>query len=191
MRAALVVGHGVNLIDDQGPRRSQHFARSRGGQQDEQRFRRGHQNVRRVLPHALTFGGGRVSGAHRGADFRQRNSLRASQRSDAFERSFEVLANIVAQGFERRDVDHLGLVGQLAQAGLAHQIVNRGEECRERFSGAGGRGNQNVAAGADLRPAELLRLRRRGEASLEPFADQGIERSERHRFDRTIRVTLW
>ena len=39
MRAALVVRHRVNLVDDHGPRGAQHLARPFGRQQDVQRFR--------------------------------------------------------------------------------------------------------------------------------------------------------
>ena len=76
VRAALVVGHGVDLVDDQRAHRREHLARPFGRQQDVERLRRGHQNVRRFLAHPLAFGGGCVAGAHRGADGRERDPLR-------------------------------------------------------------------------------------------------------------------
>ena len=53
MRAALVVGHGVNLVDDDGADVSQRQPAALGGQQNEQRLRRRHQDVRRMLQHLL------------------------------------------------------------------------------------------------------------------------------------------
>ena len=50
--AALVARDRMNLIDDHRARRAQHFPAGFGGEQNVQRLRRGHDDVRRTLPHA-------------------------------------------------------------------------------------------------------------------------------------------
>jgi hypothetical protein len=97
---------------------------------------------------------------------------------DFRERHFQVDVDIVAERLERRDVDDFGLVGQRAEAGGAHQAVEAEQEGGQRFAGAGGRGDQDVVARADLRPAEHLRFGGGGEALGEPVADQGVELGE-------------
>ena len=47
VRAALIVGDGVDLVDDQRADLGEHLARLRGGQQDEERLGRGDQDVGR------------------------------------------------------------------------------------------------------------------------------------------------
>jgi hypothetical protein len=67
MGSALVVGEGVDFIDDDGVDVAQSFAAAGGGEQDVERLRSGDQNVRRQLQHAGTVAGGSVSGADHGA----------------------------------------------------------------------------------------------------------------------------
>ena len=70
MSAALVVGHGVDLVDDNGADAGEIGARFFRGEQDEEGFRRGDQDVGRLLEHGAALGGQRVAGAHGGADRR-------------------------------------------------------------------------------------------------------------------------
>ncbi len=55
---------------------------------------------------------------------------------------------------------------------LAHQAVDADEKRRQRFAGAGGRGDQRGAAGENLGPALLLRLGGRAELREEPLRNQ-------------------
>ena len=71
---------------------------------------------------------------------------------------FEVLANVVAQRFQRRHVDNARFVRQRAGAGFAHQLIEADQKCRECFAGPGGRGDQDIVAAADRRPALDLRF---------------------------------
>ena len=112
MRATLVVGHGVDFIHNHGAGRTQHASRAFRGQQNVQRFRRSDQNVGRPLAHLLAFPHGRVAGAHGGADGREQDSLFSGQRGDFGERRVQIFADIVAERFERRDVDDRSLVGK-------------------------------------------------------------------------------
>ena len=87
--------------------------------------------------------------------------------------------DVVAERLERRDVDDFGLVGEGSEAGAANERVDADEERRQRFAGAGGRGDQDVAAVADERPALDLRLGRGAQSRGKPFGNQGIERRQR------------
>ena len=104
MRPALVIGHRVNFIDDQGAHRSQHLARFFRGQQNIERLGRGHQNMRRFLAHFLALGCRGIAGANGGADRRERDAFLACQFSDLTERHVEILVHVVAERFERRNI---------------------------------------------------------------------------------------
>ena len=149
------------------------------GQQDVERFRRGDQNVRRAPQHGAALVHQRVAGAHGHADFRHQQAALAGLLQDFAERDLEIFLNVVAQRLERRDVEDFGCVCELAGQRLAHQAVNAGQERRQRFSRAGGRGNERGAARQDVRPARFLRLGGRGEALEEPLAHDGVRPIER------------
>ncbi len=160
MGATLVVGHGVNFIDNDGARRAQHAPRAFSRQQNEERFGCRDQNVGRTLAHLLAFPHGRVAGAHGGADGREENSLFGGQRGDFGERRIQILADIVAERFERRDVDDGGFIGKRTVARGPDEAVQADQERRERFAGSGGGGDQDVVSGADFGPSEDLRFGR-------------------------------
>ena len=119
MRAALRSGDGVNFVEDQRLHVAQHFAAAFGSEQDEERFGRGDQNVRRVLHHLQALGRGRVAGADGGADRREQNSLFGGEIGDAGQRDVEILLNVVREGLQWRDVENLGVIAELAGAGLS------------------------------------------------------------------------
>ena len=161
----------MNLVDDDRPRRRQHFAAGFGTEQDVQRFRRGHDDVRRRPAHTLALAGRRVAGAHPGADLHLRQPAPLQGLADAGERGFEVALNVVGQCLQRRDVDDLRLVRETA----VHPLSDQGIYCREkggkRLAGPGRCGNQGMLARLDRRPCFGLRGGRRGKAALEPFGD--------------------
>jgi hypothetical protein len=68
--AALVVGDGVDFVDDDGADVAQMFPRLARGEQKVERLRRRDQDVRRVAQHAGALDGQRVAGADAGADGR-------------------------------------------------------------------------------------------------------------------------
>ncbi|CAJ3327660.1 Uncharacterised protein [Burkholderia pseudomallei] len=181
MAAALGVRERVDFVDDHGARAREHAPARFGRQQHVQRFRGRDENVRRVLAMRDALGLGRVAGAHGGADLRHRQPAPRDFGGDAGERRFEVHVNVVRQRFQRRHVDDERLVGQRAimRERVAHEIVERGQECGERLAGARRRGDERRAAGLDVRPRERLRAGGRGERVGEPGGDDGVERVER------------
>ena len=114
MRAALVRRHRMNLVDDNRGDACEKRPRLLGRQQDVQRLRRRYEHVRRLSQHALALGGGRIAGAHGGANRRHRQALGSSEGGQRGERFLQVLADVVGEGLERRDVHHQRLLGQRA-----------------------------------------------------------------------------
>src|SRR4029078_11991146 len=180
MRAALAGGHGVDLVHDHCARGLEHGAARVGAEQDVERLRRGHHDMRRKLSRALTLGLGRVAGPHPGADYDIGQSLRAKRLADAGERNVEIAVDIVRQGLEWRDIDDLRLVTEPSLETLAHQAVDGAMEGGERLAGAGWRSDQHVAADLDGGPGISLRGRRRGETLVKPRADRRGEEGGRH-----------
>ena len=174
MRAALVVGHGVDLVDDDGADAGEIGAGFFRGEQDEEGFRRGDEDVRRLLEHGAALGGQRVAGADGGADGRAEIAALEGEFLDLLQWLFEILADVVGERFERRDVDDFGVRLEFAGERLAEELVDADKEGGECFAGAGGRGDQRGPRGEDGRPAFDLRLGGGAEAGEKPLLNDGV-----------------
>ena len=175
--AAFTGGYGVDFVDDHRARSAEHFAPGLGAEQHVQRFRGGHQNVRRAFAHGGAVFLRGVAGAHGGGDLQLRQAHLAQLLGDPRQRVLQVDADVVGQRLERRNVDHQGFVPQAVgvfQAAL-DQIVEYGEERGKGFAGARGRGDQRRAALADQRPCARLGGGDRREGAAEPGADGGVK----------------
>ena len=175
MRAALVARHRVDLVhDDRAHVREPAPARFRG-EQDEERLGGGHHDVRRPAAGLAPLVRGGVAGAERGADLRRGQPRGGRGRGQLRERLVQVPPHVVREGLERRDIEDVGAGLQPSLDGAAEEPVETGEEGRESLAGAGGRREEDVAAGRDQRPG--LRLYRGGlvEPSPEPCLDDGVE----------------
>ena len=181
MRSALVVGDGVNFIDNHRLNIAQNRAALIRGQQNVKRLRRGDQNVRRPLQHGAPLGHQRVAGADRGANLRHQQPALARHRENFPQRHLKIFLNVVAQRLQRRNVEDFGAVRQIARQRLAHQPINAGEKCSQRFARARGRGDQRGAPGQNVRPALLLRLGRRAKPLHKPLRHQRMGPGQRGR----------
>ena len=139
MCAALVVCHGMDFIDNHGFHVPQNRAAFLGGEKDVQRLGSSHQNMRRPLQHGAALVHQRVPGAHRGANLRHQQTALPRHLQDFSERDFQVFLNVVAQSFQRRDVEDFSPVVQIARQRLAHQAINAGQKCGEGLARTGGR----------------------------------------------------
>jgi len=78
-----------------------------------------------------------VAGAYRGANFGHEHAALFRELQDFAERGLEVFLNVVAKGFEWRDVEYFGAVGQISGQGLrtseSMQIRKRRGSCRSRW----------------------------------------------------------
>ncbi len=176
--AALVAGHGVDLVDDHLADRGERPAPLLAREEQVERLGGGDENVGRALQHGLAARRGRVPGADRGADGGEAQPCRPGRLLQGGERLAQVLLDVVREGLERRDVEDAGLVGERPLEPLAEERVETGEEGGEGLARPRGRGDQDVAAGLDLRPARGLRLGGGAEAGLEPARDQRVEAGE-------------
>ena len=96
MSAALVVGDGVDFVDDYGLDIPQNRPALLRCKQDVERFRRRDQNVRRTLQHSPALVHKRVAGADRGANLGHQQPTLARHLQDFPQRNFEVLLDVVA-----------------------------------------------------------------------------------------------
>ena len=178
MRAALVAGDRVNLVDDDRLHPRERLATLHGGEQDEQRLGRGDQDVRRMLREPRAFADRRVAGARRDLDIGKLDAFLGGARGQLTERRFEVAMDIVRERLERRDVEDLGPRFERAFEPSPDQLIEAHQERGERLARAGRRGDQHIFARRDSRPAIELRFGRRTKALPEPTADQRMERFE-------------
>src|ERR1700730_1299841 len=179
MGAPLVVGHGVDLVDDDGLNIMQDRAAALRGEENVERFRRGDENVRWPLQHGAALVHQGVAGADRGPNLGHEQAALARQLQNFAEWDLEVFLYVVAQRLERGDIQHFGAVAQIAGQRLAHETVNAGQEGGERLARAGRGGDERGSPGQDVRPALLLRLSRGAELLDEPLRYERMSPSER------------
>src|SRR5271156_755084 len=183
MRAALVAGERMEFVDDDVADGGEFFAELRRGQQDEQGFGRRHENMRRPPEHRSALAGGGIARAQAGADSRKIESRLGADVAHAMQRLLEIETDVVGERLQRRNVKDRYFVAEIVARRIEHQAVNRPHESGERLAAAGRRAQQNVEAlgvrGADYRPSEVLRARRRIEAPLKPGANRRMEVVER------------
>jgi hypothetical protein len=125
---------GVNLVDDDGPRRPQHLTAALGGEQQIERFGRRHQDMWRRSQHRRPLGRGRVAGPHSSRDARNLQTRGFRQMPQRAPRFSEVLMDIRAQCLERRYVDDAYGIRQRRLRALADEVVNRRQKSRERLA---------------------------------------------------------
>jgi hypothetical protein len=178
VRSALRASDGVDLVDDDGTRGRKHFPARRGAEQDVERLGRRHHDVRRRARHSHPLGCGRIARSHPRADLHVRQPERTQLRADARERRREVPIDVVGERLQRRDVDDLRLILQLACEPFANEAVDGREKGGEGLAGPGGCSNEHVPVGANRRPG--LRLCRRGrfKGAAKPVRDGGMKRGE-------------
>ena len=179
--SALVPGHGVDLVDDDGAHLSEGGAAARCGHQQVEGLRGGDQEVGRAAGHRRPRRGRGVSGADLDPQRRCRHPQRGGHLGDLPQRHLEVLMDVDGQRLQRRDVDDLGdALHALPAGGGAVQLVDRGEEAGQGLARACGGGDQGRLAGRDVRPA--LGLRGGGtlrEPRFEPCPHRGMEEAHR------------
>src|SRR5438876_518193 len=104
------------------------------------------------------------------------------QSANSSEWFLKVFADVVAQRFERRDVNDLYFIRQIGLCALAEQRVERSEKRCQRFARTCRRGNQHMPAGLNWRPAAHLRLGWRSKRLLEPLGDCWMKLEGLHEF---------
>ena len=179
MRAAFVVCHGVYFIHNQGLNVAQQGAALLRRQQDVKRLGGRDEYVRRARQHCPALRHQGVAGAHGGADGRHQRPSLACQRGDFAQRDFQILANVVAQRLEGRNIKDFRAILEPTAQGLSNQPIDAGEERGRRLAGAGGRADQSGFACQNGRPALLLRFRGRAKPTREPLLNERMRPGER------------
>ena len=116
VRAATSADHGVDFVDDHRPDRAQQLAAALRREQQVERLRRRHQDVRRRAQHRRALGLRRVAGADGRGDAGAGSAVALGVLPDAAARLREVLVDVGAQRLQRRDVDDPDLIRQRAAA---------------------------------------------------------------------------
>jgi hypothetical protein len=179
MGAALVVGDGVDLVDDDGADSAEVFPALAGGKEDVERFWSGDEDVRRVAEHGGTLFGQGVAGADAGADLRAEETALHGEVLDLGQGGVKVFLDVVGESLERADVDDLGTGRELAGERGAEELVDADEEGGEGFAGASGRGDEGGVAPENAGPAVSLRLGGAAEFREEPLGRDGMRPGER------------
>src|SRR5919106_1044400 len=170
VRAALVAGQGVDLVEDDRLHRGEGGPRPFGGQVQVQRLGRGDEQVRGPADHHLPLPRGGIAGPHRDGDRCRFVAELPGHLGDLGERLLEVGVDVDGEGLQRAQVhDPSGALDGFAGLVGAVEGVDRGEEPGERLARAGGGADQRVPAGGDRRPAPALGLgRSAGKPPLKP-----------------------
>jgi hypothetical protein len=175
MATSFVAHQRVHFVDDDRTNLAEKAARALGRQHQVQRLGRGYENVRRGADDGGTSGRRCVAGTQGGPDGRQLQTELTRGDAQACKRSLEVLLNVGAQRFQRRDVNHLDAVFQLSSGRPSDERVQAREESRERLARARRRCDQRVTTRQDLGPTTCLRRRRRGERPIEPSPNRRMK----------------
>ena len=93
------------------------------------------------LEHLLALRHRRVAGADEYTEIRHQAPGRQRRLTDFSQRLLDDFLYVVAEGIQRRDVEHLRIVSNLTCNGLCEEVIDTGEKGRECLAGAGRRGN--------------------------------------------------
>ncbi len=155
---------------------AQHVRRTRIGDQQRNLFRRGDQNVGRLLALALALGMRRVAGARLDRD---------GQRHLA-NRRFQIARDIDGQRLERRDIKRVNAAGARAVLG---QFDEARQESGQRLAAAGGRDQQHaLALRRVVQDGQLMRPRRPA-ARRKPVEKNLRQKAHRRQLDLRGRTT--
>ncbi len=175
VRAALVPRHRVDLVHDDGAHVGEPAPARFRGEEDEERLRGGHHDVRRPAAGLAPLVRRGVAGAERGPDLRRGQPRGGGGRGQLPERFVQVPPYVIGQGLQRRDIEDVGAALELPLDGAAKEPVETGEEGSEGLAGAGGRREEDIAARRDQRPGSRLYRRGLVESSPEPLVDDRME----------------
>ena len=172
--AALVAGQRVHLIHDDGLHPAQRVP-CLGSQDEEQRLRRGDQDVRRLGRKPTPLVGAGVAGAHRHPDVRLAQPPALRNLTHPGQRRPQVALDVHGQRLQRGDVQHPAAQLRVGRGRAAGQPVQCPQERRQGLARPGRRDHQGVLAARDRRPRTRLRGRGLGERAGEPLPGQRAE----------------
>ena len=110
VRAPARADDRMDLVHYHGPNRAQQSAAALRREQQVERLRRGHQDVRRLAQDGRPFGLRGIAGPDRGGDARRFDAHRLGELADPAPRFGQVLVNVGAQRLQWRDIDDPDLI---------------------------------------------------------------------------------
>ena len=134
----------------------------------------------RPLEHLPALRHRRIAGADQHTEFRHQEPGRQGCLSYFNQRLLEVFLNVVAERFQRRDIQHVRMVVKFTRQGLLEEVIDTGEKGGEGLTGPGRRGDQHIATGLNGRPSLHLHIGRSTDARTKPVSDERVESGERH-----------
>ena len=132
------------------------------------------------LEHLLALRHRRVAGADQYTEFRHQEPGRQRCVTDFRQWMLQVFLYVVAEHFQRRDIQHLRVVSNLTCNGLCEEVIDTGEKGGERLTGTGRRSNQNISPRLNSLPSLSLDIGRCANLPIKPFGDEGVKERERH-----------
>src|SRR5262245_3856103 len=106
---------------------------------------------------------------------------RLQRGADFSQRFLEVFVNVIAERFQRGNVNDVGFILELSLHSEPEQRVQRCEKCGERLARTGWRGDERVRSRLNGGPAVFLRRCWRPELLLEPAGENGMKLEPVHR----------
>lgn len=100
--------------------------------------------------------------------------------ADLGKRLLEVLLNIVAQCFQRRDVQNLCMVAELTGESLLEKTIDTGKKGGERFPRSGRRCDQRIRSGLNGVPCLDLYLSGLADVGLKPVGNERVKTGKYH-----------
>src|SRR5687768_14808289 len=94
-----------------------------------------------------------IAGADQYTKVRHQETGRQCSVANFSERLLEVFLNVVAERFQRRNVEHLRMVIELTRERLFEEMIDAREKRGKRLPGTGRRGNQNISPRLNGRPS--------------------------------------
>ena len=137
------------------------------------------------LEHLLALRHRRVTGADQYTEFRHQEPGRQRCATDFSQWLLEVFLYVVAERFQRRDVEHLRMVIEFTRKGLFEEVIDAGEKGGERLAGAGRRSNENISPRLNSRPSLRLDIGRVADCRIKPFGNERVKSREGMARDRT------
>ncbi len=93
-----------------------------------------------------------VSPADRDTEFWHQQTNRQRGVANFDQRLVQVFLDVIAERFQRRDIEHLRLVVEFTLKGVFEKPIDAGEKGGEGLAGTGRRGDESIRPGLDGRP---------------------------------------
>src|SRR5262249_98006 len=113
--------------------------------------------MRRLAGDRLPFCWRRVTCAYLGANFNIAAIIHSQRGADPGKRLLEVLMDIIAERFERRDIEHTCFVLEVSSETITKQLIKRSQKSGQGLPRTGRRSNERVGTRLDGRPTLFLR----------------------------------